>query len=711
MSFWKFIKFLFGFGLLVFFAEISFAQQPDHLLSQRITLHNKIDQKQKFIDQLDGVTDSLIFSKDKIFSERATYTYLTLVDSLQKIIDDKNYNGRITYTYLLQLYGVIARVNIQNYHRIDYYEKILKNAYEILKHKEDAHLLHYLMKDVQSSVKNTYLFKEISVADSFLIKAAQLYPNEVLKELKSYADEPYALKIVEKAAATSPMAVKKYFNSKNLVNNFIMQSQDSVVKLIVDLFNTYGNESKVYYFTDMIYHDEASPNLMHSVSKNPLAYLGALIKARQRGNPIGDYDLENELKIKALEEVRKVNDLHEVNDSSVRFAAVKNMRPAELYTLMIYSSEEIFTSTFNGMFFRLLSHLRTNNMTGYELLESVSFNKFRTFIKQCAGYNSLETFLATMSEENALKLLRNFIAELHTEDGDISEAVNVADTFGSLDEPEYLLLFEEFLKEEFFKYSDEDESKVLYGLLLKLLYQKMNIIPEGEFSDSLALYILPSIESISMSELDSIHGTTQMHFFFDDDDGVTSFRTFIAAFRNAGFEIKEHEYFVEIRSSGKNTTTIYANFPKMEREGQAALSKMVEDDIIRPDIIVHRGHSYYVNYTISNIPAYAKVVFLGSCGGYHNISEVIKRAPSAHIISSKQIGTYTVNNSLLVEISKSISQNNQLNWTPLWNNLDKKLKGSGQSYERFLEYVPPHKNMGALFIQAFNQLSHKSNIN
>lgn len=681
--------------------------QAERFNIQRLAFHEKIDQKQKFIDGIDGTVDERVSFKDERITHRATRTYIELIDSIQQKLEDQNVDGVVTYEYILNLYGVVNRIRINNYNNLDYYEAILQNIYDIIKHKDQEDFLLFLSKDMRASIRNVVFYKELPEAEDFLLKAVQLYPNEVLKEIKNFAQQQYALKVVEKAARVSPMAVKKYFNSKNIVNNFVQLSQDSVVHKIVDLYHRFGNESKVFYFLDMIINQEVQAEVLHSVARNPRAYLGALIQAKQKDQPIGDYDLNNELSVKALEEVRKVNDLHEVADSSVRFAAVRNMNAAELYTLMVYSPEEIFTSTFNGLFERLLRTMKNEELSGYDLLEQINYNKFRTFIKQCAGYGNLETFLATMPEENALTVLRKFVSELNTDDGDISEAVNVADTFGSLEELEFLTLFEQYLQEEFQELEDDDNNKILYGLLLKLLYQKMDCQPEYDLQTALESYNLPPIEQVDFAETDSTQNTTQMHFFFDDDDGIVSYQTFISSFRSAGFKIEDHPYYVIISSTGKSPTTIYANKPKYEREGQAELNQMVEDDIIQPSIIVHRGHSYYVNYTLNSIPSYAKVVFLGSCGGYHNISEVIKRAPQAHIIASKQIGTYTVNNTMLVEMSKAMNQDNILNWTPLWNNLDRKLKGSGQSYSRFLDYVPPHRNLGAIFIQSYNRLTQE----
>jgi hypothetical protein len=92
---------------------------------------------------------------------------------------------------------------------------------------------------------------------------------------------------------------------------------------------------------------------------------------------------------------------------------------------------------------------------------------------------------------------------------------------------------------------------------------------------------------------------------------------------------------------------IYANKPKAEYEGQAYLERILDSAGIQPDVLIHRGHSYYASKTIEKIKPSAKLFVLGSCGGYHNLSGVIQRAPEAHIVSSKQIGVQGVNNPML----------------------------------------------------------------
>ncbi len=92
---------------------------------------------------------------------------------------------------------------------------------------------------------------------------------------------------------------------------------------------------------------------------------------------------------------------------------------------------------------------------------------------------------------------------------------------------------------------------------------------------------------------------------------------------------------------------------------------------------------------------------LGSCGAYHNLDAVLKICPDAHIISSKQIGSGTVNQPMLNLLIETIRSGKNIQWVTLWNELSKQLSGAAK--EKFDDYIPPHKNLGAIFIKAYRK--------
>jgi hypothetical protein len=156
-----------------------------------------------------------------------------------------------------------------------------------------------------------------------------------------------------------------------------------------------------------------------------------------------------------------------------------------------------------------------------------------------------------------------------------------------------------------------------------------------------------------------------------------------------------------IKSRTGMAVEIYANKPDTEYAGQDAIKAHFQATSRWPDIVVHRGHSYFASAAIESLTPNAEIVFLGSCGGYNNIASVLKYSPEAQIISSKQIGTMMVNDVLCLELNEVIRKGNDIIWDTLWATIDKKLGSGNVADSRFQDYIPPHKNLGALLIKTY----------
>jgi hypothetical protein len=80
---------------------------------------------------------------------------------------------------------------------------------------------------------------------------------------------------------------------------------------------------------------------------------------------------------------------------------------------------------------------------------------------------------------------------------------------------------------------------------------------------------------------------------------------------------------------------------------------------------------------------------------------VLKRTSQAQIISSKQVGTGVINQGLINKITDELRNGRDLNWVQLWKIFETQFKG--EMKERFEDYIPPHKNLGAIFIMAYDK--------
>ena len=126
---------------------------------------------------------------------------------------------------------------------------------------------------------------------------------------------------------------------------------------------------------------------------------------------------------------------------------------------------------------------------------------------------------------------------------------------------------------------------------------------------------------------------------------------------------------------------------------------------MQPSVVVHRGHSYWLPGTIKRMPADAKVVVLGSCGGYQNLNEILEVSPDAHIISTKEIGKGDINKPILNYLNQSFISGQTLAWRDMWKTLGN-LFGrdpNPEVRESWDDYVPPYRNLGAIFIKAYHK--------
>lgn len=673
---------------------------------RRGEIHDMIDAKQGAIDQFDAITDQQVKLNNNRDTELSKTSYFTLIDLIQETIESSSNSNLEKYNDLIGTYNLIANVSERNVQYINFYYTNIYNAYGILSHKSIGDLDVFLYKQMLPSLANITLFKDEPIAEKFLKDAAAQYPTELLKSFSAFQKEKYAQSVLEETAKIAPNTIKKYFPTKSTINSYLINSKDPTVQELMLLYRQYGAESKAYFFLDKIMETPNNRSYYSYLWPDTENYLKELIDIRKKTNPLAEYSLDQELKLQALKYIRVINDMHLMKESAERFAGVDSMNAEELYTLIVYSAEEIFTSTYNGLFERLYSKLEADSIDGYDFLHTMNFNRFRTFIKLGAGYNTLNNYMALIDTTNQDLLLNHFVNSLGDNLSDLGEAVNVADTFGSLEDSILLKKFLGHLLEERKELTDDMNiyGEVIYNLLISLIGEKIDI--DSSLLTDFELLELPPLNSIDLGDLTNAkHENIQQHFFFDDEDGLLSFGTFINNYKNSNWRIIDSTHYVIIESAKGNPVQIFANKPLSEREGQAQVKAYFEANDIVPSIVVHRGHSYYVHLTIDQIQPETKMVFLGSCGGYHNLSQVIDRSPKVHIISSKQIGTILVNNPLLYAISESIRKGENIDWADIWNNVGDKLKTNKKATEKFHDYIPPHKNLGAIFLQAYYELT------
>lgn len=589
-----------------------------------------------------------------------------------------------------------------------YQDKIIKIAARMASHS-----------DPDSALSYSNLFKGQPWAKEVIENAGQRRPFVFMSSLENFNDQPWAKEIIPEIVRIAPAAllfkyIQAHTDRDKFIKDTLANSSDTVIQIVLTLADDSGYtlEQKSWMLSlihNMVYHNLTLNEAGDLVQGDPLIFLRTLIAIHNEPNMIGKDSVEHTLNDLCVRWVDIVNDLHE-SSSQIRFASVDNFSPAELYNLMVYSEKEIYTSSFNGIFDRFITGMKKEHKTGEQQLQEVRFNKYKTFIKQMAYYNRLNEFLGTMNETAQKQLLQSFVKNLDKDKDFLEQAATVADTFGILQEyPGISKVLRDALNQEYKRISqspDNRQGNLIYGILVQM-FGKGNPINNQWIEKIAGQYNIPDPLGIPAEKLFPAGVNIQRYYFYDDKDGHASFQSFLHEYKNSSdWNVEHSENYEYITSVGKDSAIeIYANNPDMEMEGNLAIDSIFLEKKIGPVIIVHRGHSYHVDKTIERIPYNARIVYLGSCGGYYEMGAILLRAPQAHIITTKGTGSAEINDPLLKLLNDDLYSQRNLYWPGFWELAEKKLG----NIESFKDYIPPDKNLAVLFYKIYyKQFTSKS---
>lgn len=548
--------------------------------------------------------------------------------------------------------------------------------------------------------------------DLLVWKYCQIYPDQILNRLAQQPQNIFADTLIVQAAFHDPEKLYNFAAAPNALGRKIQSVNHSLVKIIGQLSLT--KTGRMYFpFLDQLYHgkynlEDITPFL---VEDSAARYYKLLVDTRieyaqrmQNGDtPMLEKVLTAKLRSKAVElYINEINALHELRDLKQRFKVLDPLTAQELYYLAVMGESELYTSSFvSGVYPRIFQKMLEPNAD--TLLSSVNNDFFKKFIRVSAAYNTLDDFLRRMDSSSVKKRMESFVDGLERT-ASLEDAVDVADSYASIYQPQLRQLILDRVQMNRLKnmLADNKKGERIYKTL-DLLFQSLDSSCHVDLSKELG--IAPVYEMSSKRLQDSAGRIVVQQFFYGDKDGMNVFLAFLAGFNNGKWRVIQKPEWVELVAKTGVPITIYANRPLNEKldldaKAQANLSAYLADKDLEPSIVIHRGHSYHLRSTIEQLSPSAKLVILGGCGGYQNLHDVLQICPTAQIISTKQVGTGVINKGLINEVSETLRAGQNLYWPSLWNNMAKQL---GLKYkETFDDYVPPHKNLGAIFITAFN---------
>ncbi len=543
---------------------------------------------------------------------------------------------------------------------------------------------------------------------------ADLFPEKVLSTLEPYLNLRLADTLIIRSAKQFPSQFYDYASaSKSELGKKIKTVQDSTVQMLYKIAQDKSGRL-LFPFLPLLLEHTLTYEKLKANSAREVAYFSMLVQARIELGKKEDADKISFFKeemdrmiIRKSEEIfiNQINTRHELGDSA-RFSIIRSFKPLEIYYLIVSGENTLYTSSYLGLYKRMME--RCSGMRADSILLSVGHDRFRKFLKMAAAYNKLGDFLNNMPDSTAFSLIKKFVIGLD-QGADIADAVDVADAFASV---EGTKLKVQIIDEVISNLVQAEAAGNMKGIRI---YGLLNTLFDSSKNINLVLdtvYQIPDVFNVNYNDVADIAGkVVEQVFFYGDQDSKVSYDNFMTGFRDkAEWKIIEKENWVEIRSLIGKSIWIFANLPfanPAESEKYIKAQHLLKDYLdsmkIFPTVVVHRGHSYYLKQTINQFPPNAKIILVGSCGGYQLLNAMLEKCMNAHIISTKEVGTKTVNDPILKSINEALRNGANINWINFWTNLGNQFS-SGLDKLRFENYIPPHKNLGAIFIKAYSSI-------
>lgn len=546
--------------------------------------------------------------------------------------------------------------------------------------------------------------------DIAVYKRVAASPEFILQFLENKPRFRYADSLLLVAAATDPNKIIRYLNKgKQTVREQILNSKNIYVQQIV-LLSGDKNASELMPFAVQLAENKITPEEIIQKRTNVVSYYRLLLDNLQQSVAENDHPailqkiLRRGVKEKSLYFfTNHINDLHSAADAT-RFASVKGLQPRDLYYIITSCGEELYTSSYLGLYKRLMENFK--NSSADSLFEIVEYDNFRIFMRMAANYNVLADFLSKMPQQSAAVLLKRYISGIESDaNTGLEKAMDIADSFTGHNE-NIVRVIQNELQSNLQRCT---ASQQYFGIrLYSILLQVFDLVKQKDSLSNL-WSTLGNYEILKRKALQNKNGQiVELVLFYGDDDGIASFNNFQKNFADTSkWTVSKNDAWITIESRTENPIVIYANLPLDEKEeldikAQDALLGFLNQESTDPSILIHRGHSYHLGKTLKRLTPSVKLAILGSCGAYNSAISIASVNPDVQIIGSKKMGSKSINDPIIEEINGELQDGNDIVWAGIWDKLKTRFGKDEFTQNLFNEYITPGKNVSLFVLKLFN---------
>ena len=548
--------------------------------------------------------------------------------------------------------------------------------------------------------------------DIAIFKRVASSPEFILQFLESKPGFRFGDSLLLEAVIHDPLQVVSYLGEGGALSARLRGSKHHYIKRVVSLAENKQASELIPFIPQFAVNKYSEQEILES-RVAPTKYFQLQVNTLQQsilsGSPASVYlkPLREGIRQKALAfYVNEINNLHDAPQAT-RFASVKELRPEDIYYVITSCGEELYTSSYLGLYRRLMEHFK--NGTADSLFDLVQYDNFRVFMRLAANYNVLNEFLHSLSAERMNIVLKEFIGGINkNKEEALDRAMDIADSFTGLDSARDL---SGIVESEIENNLDRSRSGQQYfeSRLYEILSEVFNLVnqPGGKSKvwESLGDYEMLRRQALLNSKGEII----QLVLFYGDEDGKASFSNFQRLFVDKSkWELTRNAHWVAIRSV-TSPVVIYANLPldiaeRKDLQAQDSLFAFFTQQNIEPTIIVHRGHSYHLNKTLKRIRPSMQLAILGSCGSYNKAISIANISPGIQVIGSKKMGSKSINDPILDVINNALVSGKDLYWPQIWKELDDRFRRDQAAMELFSEYFPPSHNLSLFVLKLFKSV-------
>lgn len=689
----------------------------------RQVFHDRVNKQQEMIDLLDTKADKFLnASKDPerdFLISRALFNgvnqvknYIEITPALPKDQDKKR--ALVSLESLLKNY--ISYYKKQTFNV--FYTPLLIDNYKlaldkVIRDQPIDSIIQASPYDVANliynSISNDYPVSK-SAKNVLILKYCKLNPDRTFLTLRNNPEVPFADSLIRVVGKKYPQQLYDYAQANNTLGYKIRNIvDDDFIKAVVKMSQSRSGQLYFPFLTNIV-NGKLTIDEVDAATRDSVKYFRLLVNTQmdyvsrmihEKDTALAFRELTKMLEKKAKDVfVNTINGLHNENDN-VRFRCLQNLTAEELYYVAVLTNGLIYTSSYTNGVYPLM--MKKANNRGDSLLARLNFDHYRRFISQAAAYNKLGNFLASFpNKDDSHKLMQAFVNNLENSDG-LEDGVDVADSYASITET-LKPIADEMLVNVKMNYDRNVSANNKRGMAIyNILYQLFLSADSTRKVDLTKELGIPPVYTMPNSSLVNDKGEVIMQvFFYGDQDGKNIFNGFQNMFASANWSIdRSNSQWITIKSTKGKPVIIYANRPLPEETGeddkaQQALNEYLETNNIRTTVTIHRGHSYYAESTIAYMAPSSRIVFMGSCGGFNLINKILDKSPDAHIIASKQIGKTMINKPFFDLLTEDVRAGKSIDWLEFWKRFEARAKIDG-----FEDYIPPYKNLGAIFIKAY----------